>query len=81
MLDIHSSGQTIFGFSYMKGITLDADEEVAEVGGGASGIGVDRVEEFGSRASEGQILGVYGTGSRAGMVVAQGCSRETGEQG
>ena len=32
---IHSSGQTIFGFTHIEGITLGADEKVDEVAGGA----------------------------------------------
>ena len=36
---IHSSGQTIFSFIYIKGFKLCAGEEVDEVAGGASEIG------------------------------------------
>ena len=39
---IHSSGQIIFDFACIEGITLGADEEVDEVAGGASGMGLDR---------------------------------------
>ena len=35
---IHSSGQTIFSFTHIEGITLGAGEEVDEVVGGASGM-------------------------------------------
>jgi hypothetical protein len=31
LLAIHSSGQTIFGFTHIEGIPLDAGEEVDEV--------------------------------------------------
>ena len=40
---IHSSGQTVSSLSHIEGITLGAGEEVDEVAGGASGIGVDRI--------------------------------------
>ena len=35
---IHSSGQTISNLAHIEGITLDADEEVDEVAGGAGGM-------------------------------------------
>ena len=44
-LAIHSNGQTIFSFTHIEGITLDAGEEVDEVAGGASSLGVDRVAD------------------------------------
>ena len=50
---IHFSGQTVFSFSHIQGITLDAGEKVDEVAGGASGMGVDGIGEVGDRASEG----------------------------
>jgi hypothetical protein len=34
---IHSSGQIVFSFPHIEGITLGAGEEVDEVAGGASG--------------------------------------------
>ena len=50
---IHSSsGQTIFSLDHVEGITLDTGEQVDEVAGGASGMGVDRIGEVGDRASE-----------------------------
>ena len=52
---IHSSGQTIFSLTHIEGIPLSAGEEVDEVAGGASGMGVDRIGEVGNRASEGHI--------------------------
>ena len=51
---IHSSGQTIFRLADVEGITLGAGEEVDEVAGGESGMGVDGMGEVGDRASEGQ---------------------------
>ena len=55
---IHSSGQTVLTFPY----TLGAGEEVYEVAGEASGMGVDRIGEVGDRVIEGQAAGVYGAG-------------------
>ena len=40
-MPIHSSGQTVFSLPHIEGITLSAGEEVDEVAGGASGMGVD----------------------------------------
>ena len=56
----------LFSFSHIDGITLGAGEEVDEVGGGASDMGVDRISEVDDRASEGQAAGVYGAGFTAG---------------
>ena len=47
---------------------LGASEEVVEVSGGASGMGVDRIGEVGDWASEGQAAGVYGAGFTAGSL-------------
>ena len=47
---IHSSRQTIFGFTHIEGITLGTGEKVAV---GASGMSVDRVGEVCDRAREG----------------------------
>ena len=47
MVAIHFSGQTIFSFSNIEDITLGAGEEVEEVAGGTSGMGVDRIGEVG----------------------------------
>ena len=44
MVVIRSSGQTIFGFTHIEGITLSAGEEVDEVAEGATGMGVGRIE-------------------------------------
>ena len=41
-------------------ISLGAGEEVEEIAGGASGMGVDRIVEAADRASEGQAAVVYG---------------------
>ena len=38
---IHSSGWTVFSLSHIEGITLGAGEEVDEVAGEASGLGVE----------------------------------------
>ena len=57
---IQSSGQTIFSLFHIEGITLCAGEEIDEVAGGASGIGVDRIVEVCDRTSEGQAVEVYG---------------------
>jgi hypothetical protein len=38
---------------------------VDKVVGGASGMGADRIGEFGNRVSEGQAAGVYGAGFTA----------------
>ena len=56
---IDSSAQTTFGFPHIKGIILNAGEEVDEVAGGASGMGGDWKGEVGDRASEGQAAGEY----------------------
>ena len=50
---IHSSEQTVFSLTPIEGITLGAGEKVDEVAGGASGMGVDMINEVGVRASEG----------------------------
>ena len=51
----------LFLVSHIEGITLGAGEEVDDVAGGASGMGVDRIGETSDRASEGQAPEVYGT--------------------
>ena len=40
---INSSGQAIFGLTHIEEITVGAGEDVDEVAGGASGMGVDRI--------------------------------------
>ena len=57
---IHYSGQTIFSFSHIERITLDADEEVDEVAGEVSGMGMNRIGEVGDRAGEGYAARGYG---------------------
>ena len=69
---IHSSGQTIFSLTHIEGITLGAGEEVDEVAGGASGMGVDGRGEIGDRGSEGQAAGVYGTGFTTRSLAEKG---------
>ena len=54
---IHSSGQTIFRLMHIEGITLGAGEEVDDVAGGTSGMGVGRIDEVDDRASEVQAAG------------------------
>jgi hypothetical protein len=68
---IHSSGQTVFSLSHI-GNTMGVSEEVDEVAGGASGMGVDRICEIGDRASEGQAAGVYGAGLTVGSLARTG---------
>ena len=43
LLLIHSSGQTVFSHSHIERITMGAGEDVDEVAGGASVMGVDRI--------------------------------------
>ena len=40
-----------------------------EVAGGASGMGLDRIGEFGDKASGGQAAGVYNTGFILGSLL------------
>ena len=54
-----TSRQTVFSISYIEGITLGGGEEVDEVAGGASGMGVDRISEVADQACVGQAAGVY----------------------
>ena len=72
MLTIHSSGQTIFNFTHMEGITLVACEEVDKVTGGANGMDVDRIVGVGDKGSEGHAAGVYGTGFTAESLARVG---------
>ena len=48
---IRSSGQAIFSFAHIKGITLGAGKEVDKVAGGASRMGVDGIDEVGDRVN------------------------------
>ena len=68
---VHSSGQTIFSFAHIEGITLGTGEEVDEVAGGPSGMGVDGIGELGDRTRERQVTGVYGAGFTAGLWEGQ----------
>ena len=63
-MTIHSSGQTIFSFTHIEGISLG----VGEVAGGASSMGLDGIGEVGDRASERQAAGVYWTGFAAASL-------------
>ena len=56
MAVIHSSGQTVFSFPHIEGITLGASEEVDELAGGAIGMGVDWIGEIGDRAVKDRLL-------------------------
>ena len=59
---------------------LGAGEEVDEVAGGASGMGVNTI---GGRASEGQVARVYGAGFTVGCLArkgARGGMRGTGNK-
>ena len=47
---INPNGQTVFSLSHIEGITKGAGEEVDEVAGGVSGMGVDRIGEVGDQA-------------------------------
>ena len=74
---IHSSVQTVFSLSHIEGITLSAGEEVDEVAGGASSMGVDRIGEVGNRASEGQVAGMYEAGFTARSLARKGARSGT----
>ena len=66
---IHSSGQTVFGFTYIEAITLNSGEDVDEVAVESSGMGVDRIVEDGDTASEGRADGRFYSGvSGKGMT-------------
>ena len=54
---IHSSGQTVFSCSHITGITLGAGEEVDEVAGRASGMGVDGIGRLVTRLMKDRLLG------------------------
>ena len=80
---IHSSGQTVVNLTHIEGIILCVGEEVDEVAGGASGMGVDRIGEVGDRASEGQAAGMYEAGYTVGSPAgkrARGGTRVTGDK-
>ena len=47
LVNIHASGQTIFSFSYIEGITLGAGVEVNEIAVGVSGMCVGTMGEVG----------------------------------
>ena len=67
---IHFSGQTIS--------SLGAGEEVDEVAGGTSVMGVDGIGEVGYRACEGQAAIIYGTAFTAGSRARVGAKDRTG---
>ena len=45
------SGQTIFSFCHIEGITLGGGEEI-EIAEGASGMGINKIGEVGDKASK-----------------------------
>jgi len=63
--------------SHIEGITLGASEEVDEVAGGASGMGVGRISEVGDRARERQAAGVFGAGFILGPLERNGARGES----
>ena len=69
---MHSREQTIFGFTNIEDIALGTWDEVDEVTGGASGMGVDRIGEVGDRTSGGQAVGMYVAGFTAGSLARVG---------
>ena len=75
---IHSSGQTIFSFIHIEGITQGVGEEVDGLAGGASSVCVDRIDEVGDRASEVHTSGVYGTCFTAGSLARVGAKHGPG---
>ena len=68
---IHSSGQTIFSLAHIEEITLGVGDDVDEIAGEASGMGVDRIGKVGDQASEGQAAGVCGAGFTAGSMAGK----------
>ena len=76
---IHSSGQTIFSLAHLEGITLSAGEEVDEVAGGASDMGVDGIGEVGDQVI-GQAAGVYEAGFTVGSLAGKGTKGGTGHK-
>ena len=71
-MTIHSSTQTVFGLSHIKGITQGAGKEVDEVAVEVNGMGVDRIGEVGDMTTEGQAAGVYEAGFTAGSQASEG---------
>ena len=65
---IHFNRQTIFYFTHIEGITLDASEKIGKAAGGASGRCVNRIGEVGDRTSGGQADGVYRAGFTASSL-------------
>ena len=60
-MTIHSSAQTGFGFSHIKGITLGAGEEVDKIAGRTNGMGVDRIGEVVTELVKDRLLFIYRT--------------------
>ena len=77
---------TISSLAHIEGITLSAGEEVDEVTGGASGMGVEKIDEVGNQLVKDRLLGcmrqVLCFYSRiSGKERSQGWEEEDGEQG
>ena len=72
MVTIHYCGQTIFSFTHIESIPLDAGEKVDEIAEGTSDMDVDKVSEIGGRASEGQAAWMYGTSFAARALARVG---------
>jgi hypothetical protein len=51
-MTIQSSGQTIYSFSYLQNLKLGAAEEMYEVAGRASSMGLNWIEEVVDRPNE-----------------------------
>ena len=73
---IHSSRQTILSLAHIEGITLGAGEDVDEVAGGASGMGVDGIGEVSDRVVKDRLLGCMGQVLQQGLW--QGTEPEVG---
>ena len=68
-----------FSLYHKEGITLGAVEEIDEVAGGASGMGVDRIGKVDDKASEGEPTGVFYSGV-SGRDRSRGGTRGTGNK-
>ena len=80
-MTIHSSGQIVFGFSQIEGVTLGTGEDIDEVARGATGMGMDRIGEVGDRTSEGQAAAVNGTEFTVGSLAMVGIINRMQGQG
>ena len=55
-MSIHSSGQTISGLPHLEGITLGTGEEVYEIAGRASTLGLGGIGQIGDRLVKVRLL-------------------------